>query len=33
LKQWCEKKFQGREKEVAKFFEENGLTDKIDYLD
>jgi hypothetical protein len=33
LKQWCEKKFQGREKEAAKFFEENGLTDKVDYLD
>jgi hypothetical protein len=33
LKQWCEKTFQGREKEVAKFFEENGLTDKVDYLD
>lgn len=32
LKQWCGKQFQGREQEVAKFFEENGLTDKVDYL-
>ena len=32
LQQWCQKSFAGREKEVAKFFEENGLTDKMDYL-
>jgi hypothetical protein len=33
LKQWCGKQFQGRESEVDKFFEENGLTDKVDYLE
>ena len=33
LKQWCNKKFAGREAELDKFFEENGLTENVDYLD
>lgn len=33
LKQWCNKKFSGRETELDKFFEENGLTENVDYLD
>jgi hypothetical protein len=33
LKQWCGKKFPGRESELDKFFEENGLTENVDYLD
>lgn len=33
LKQWCNKKFSGRETELDNFFEENGLTENVDYLD
>jgi Mnd1 HTH domain/Leucine zipper with capping helix domain len=33
LKQWCNKKFPGREGEVDKFFEENGLTENVDFLE
>lgn len=33
LKQWCNKRFSGRETELDKFFEENGLTENVDYLD
>jgi hypothetical protein len=30
---WCNKKFSGRESELDKFFEENGLTENVDYLE
>lgn len=33
LKQWCNKKFAGRETELDQFFEENGLTENVDYVD
>ena len=33
LKQWCKKKFSGRDADIDKFFEENGLTSKVDYID
>lgn len=33
LKDWCRKKFPGMEDKLDKFFEEQGLTDKVEYLD
>ncbi|KXZ44841.1 hypothetical protein GPECTOR_61g794 [Gonium pectorale] len=33
LLSWCKKKFVGREAELAKFFEENGLGENIEYLE
>jgi hypothetical protein len=32
LKAWCAARFEGREAELDAFFEEQGLTDKVDYL-
>ncbi|GLC46636.1 Meiotic nuclear division protein 1 [Pleodorina starrii] len=33
LLSWCKKKFAGRESELAKFFEENGLDEKAEYIE
>lgn len=32
LKDWAGKKFSGRERELEGFFEEKGMTDKMDFL-
>ncbi|KAG2430269.1 hypothetical protein HXX76_010366 [Chlamydomonas incerta] len=33
LLSWCKKRFAGNEAELAKFFEENGLDEKVEYLE
>ncbi|KAG2492313.1 hypothetical protein HYH03_009265 [Edaphochlamys debaryana] len=33
LLSWCKKKFSGKEAELTKFFEENGLDEKVEYLE
>lgn len=33
LLSWCKKTFSGRDAELRSFFEENGLTDSMDYLE
>uniref|UniRef100_A0A061RK68 Meiotic nuclear division protein 1 homolog n=1 Tax=Tetraselmis sp. GSL018 TaxID=582737 RepID=A0A061RK68_9CHLO len=33
LKDWTKRRFPGMEREIEGFFEENGLTDEVDYLD
>ncbi|PNH06256.1 Meiotic nuclear division protein 1 [Tetrabaena socialis] len=33
LLSWCKKKFAGRESELAKFFEQNGLDDNAEYIE
>eukprot|EP00892_Ulva_mutabilis_P004165 jgi/Ulvmu1/211/UM001_0215.1 len=33
LQKWCKKKFSGRDDDIDKFFLENGLTSKVDYID
>ena len=32
LEAWCKKRFQGMEDTLGKFFQENGLTEEVDYI-